>query len=297
MPAPIMPPAAEWAALAPRADSLTYRRASDARVLLAAGYALLLQVSHPTVGAGVSEHTHFRSDPWGRLLRTLDYACTMVYAGPRAAGEMGQRMRAFHRQIRGVTPAGRPYHALEPGAYAWVHATLAAGIVGAHERFARPFRPRELEQLWAEWRTLGRLLGIGEGDLPVGWEEFCAYFEETVERRLQRTEAVDDVLHALARPAPPALAALYRPLWPLASWQLGHVIRLSSVGLLPARLRARFGTPWGRREQAELAVMAAALRAASPLMGPSLRNTGPGYLRWRAQVLERGEAGSPASLR
>jgi uncharacterized protein (DUF2236 family) len=296
VPAPIMPPAEEWAALVPREDSLLYRRASDARVLLAAGYALLLQVSHPTVGAGVSEHSRFRSDPWGRLLRTLDYACTMVYAGPRPAGEMGRRMRDFHRQIRGVTPSGRRYHALEPEAYAWVHATLAAGIVGAHERFAQPFGADELEQLWAQWRTLGRLLGIRERDLPTDWQEFCAYFEDTVERRLERTEAVEEVLDALARPAPPALAALYKPLWALASWQLGHVIRLTSVGLLPPTLRARLGTPWRGREQVELAVIAAALRAASPLMGSSLRSTGPGYLRWRAQALARGDAGSSASL-
>src|SRR5271167_5076497 len=106
-----MPPAGDWRSLAPRPEALTWRRAGDARVLLAAGYALLLQVSHPTVGAGVSEHSRFRSDPWGRLLRTLDYSCTMVYGGPRAAGEMGRRIRTYHRSIRGVGPDGRQYHA------------------------------------------------------------------------------------------------------------------------------------------------------------------------------------------
>src|SRR5271166_2023130 len=112
MVAPVMPPEDEWPSLTPHPGTLTWQHADDARVLLAAGYALLLQVSHPTVGAGVSEHSRFRSDPWGRLERTLDYACTMVYGGPRAAGEMGARIRGFHRQIRGTTPAGECYHAL-----------------------------------------------------------------------------------------------------------------------------------------------------------------------------------------
>ncbi|HET7296988.1 MAG TPA: oxygenase MpaB family protein, partial [Gemmatimonadales bacterium] len=94
-----MPPASEWRSLTPHEGTITWRRAGDVRVLLAAGYALLLQVSHPTVGAGVSEHSDFQSDPWGRLLRTLDYSCTMVYAGPAAAGEMGARIRSFHKQI------------------------------------------------------------------------------------------------------------------------------------------------------------------------------------------------------
>src|SRR4051794_4673524 len=87
---PLMPPEEEWASLACHPSTIAWQRAGDVRVLLAAGYALLLQVSHPTVGAGVSEHSRFRSDPWGRLLRTLDYSCTMVYAGPRQAGEMGK---------------------------------------------------------------------------------------------------------------------------------------------------------------------------------------------------------------
>src|SRR3981081_1240376 len=163
-PAPLLPAPGEWHALGPHPGTITWRRASDARVSLAAGYALLLQVSHPTVGAGVSEHSEFRRDPWGRLLRTLDYTYTMVYGGPSAAGEMGRRIRGFHRCIRGapppagggaprpggfhrclrgVAPDGRPYNALEPGAYAWVHATLAEAIVLAHERFGRPFGDQE----------------------------------------------------------------------------------------------------------------------------------------------------------
>src|SRR5436305_9673841 len=176
--APILPDAEQWHSLAPDPSTITWSRAVDIRVLLAAGYALLLQVSHPTVGAGVSEHSQFATDPWGRLLRTLDYACTMVYAGPQPAGEMGARIRSFHKRVYGTDADGRRYHALEPEAYAWVHATLADAIVLAHERFGRPFTAEQREQLWAEWRSVGRLLGVREGDLPAGWQAFRDYFEE-----------------------------------------------------------------------------------------------------------------------
>src|SRR5256885_16477648 len=110
----VMPAPREWHALGPRPGSITWQRASDARLLIAAGYALLLQVSHPTVGAGVREHSEFRRDPWGRLLRTLDYTYTMVYGGPSAAGEMGRRIPATHTRIRGPRPAGRPPPPLAP---------------------------------------------------------------------------------------------------------------------------------------------------------------------------------------
>jgi uncharacterized protein (DUF2236 family) len=297
MSASIMPPAADWSSLAPHPGTITWRRAGDARVLTAAGYALLLQVAHPTVGAGVSEHSQFQPDPWGRLLRTLDYTYTMVYGGPQAAGEMGLRIRAFHKQITGTKPDGQHYHALEPVAYAWVHATLAEAIVLAHERFGRPFTTAQREQFWAEWRSLGRLLGIRAGDLPADWPGFRDYVEEMVDRRLEHTPAVDEVLEALARPAPPALAGLHRPVWPIARMPLGHFVGLSTAGLLPPALRRRLRIRWTRANELELRVLATALRAATPLMARSLRNVGPGYLHWRQEAIARGDVASAALLR
>jgi uncharacterized protein (DUF2236 family) len=295
MTASTMPRPEEWRSLTPDSSTVTFTRAGDARVLTAAGYALLLQVSHPIVGAGVSEHSQFRRDPWGRLLRTLDYTCTMVYGGPQAAGEMGKRIRSFHKQING-TVGGVRFSALDPEAFAWVHATLADGIVSAHERFGRPFSPEQCEQLWSEWRSLGRLLGIRERDLPDGWQAFREYVDEMVEVRLEHTTAVDEVLEALARPAPPSSRMLRGPAWAVAGPALGHASLLATVGLLPAVLRRRFGVRWGRREELELQALGSAMRAATPVMPSWLLNTGPGYLRWRAVEIARGDVASPALL-
>jgi uncharacterized protein (DUF2236 family) len=289
MAASILPPTEEWRLLAPHRGTITYDRGGDARLLVCAGYALLLQVSHPTVGAGVSDHSQFRRDPWGRLLRTLDYSYTMVYGGPQAAGEMGRRIRSFHGQIRGRRPDGSSYHALEPEAYAWVHATLAEAIVLGHERFGRPFTHQQREQFWAEWRSLGRLLGIRERDLPAGWPAFRQYFETMVDRRLQHTAAVDEVLEALARPSPPALAVLRGPGWAMLRRPLGRLLGLAAIGLLPAQLRGRFGLSWSRSDALQLRALEAGLRATTPLMPRSLRNSGPLYLRWRREAIARGE--------
>jgi uncharacterized protein (DUF2236 family) len=293
MPTPILPAAADWPSLAPHPGTITWRRAGDARVLIAAGYALLLQVAHPTVGAGVSEHSQFQLDPWGRLLRTLDYACTIVYGGPEAAGEMGRRIRSFHAQIKGTRSDGTRYHALEPGAYAWVHATLAEGIFAAHARFGRSFTDGQRQELWSEWRALGRLLGIRDGDLPPDWLGFRLYVEEMIESELERTAAVEDVWRALASPAAPPASTLGRGAWPILSPALAHLLRISTAGLAPATLRRRRGLGWTRADELELRVLGATLRAATPLMPPSLRNTGPGYLRWRHEAIERGEVASP----
>jgi len=299
MAASILPPTGEWVRLAPTPATITWRRAGDARLLLAAGYALLLQVSHPTVGAGVSEHSQFRRDPWGRLLRTLDYTYTMVYGGPRRAGEMGRRIRTYHRQIFGTRPDGRRYHALEPEAYAWVHATLAEAIVAGHARFGQPFTDGQRERFWAEWRALGRLLGVRERDLPGGWPEFCEYFGKMVDERLCHTPAVDDVLGALGRPAAPAVTGLDGAAWAIARLPLGHVLALTTVGMLPPALRTRFGVPWSRQRELELRGLCATLRASTPITPAWVRNTGPDYLRWRRDALARGEvaSGQPSAPR
>jgi uncharacterized protein (DUF2236 family) len=297
MPTSIVPPACDWPSLTPHPGTITWCRAGDPRLLLAAGYALLLQVAHPTVGAGVSEHSQFERDPWGRLLRTLDYAYTMVYGGPQVAGEMGSRIRSFHRQIKGTRPDGQRYHALEPAAYAWVHATLAEAIVTGHERFGQPFTDDQRERFWAEWRSLGRLLGIRECDLPADWPSFREYVDGMVARELRRTVAVEEVNAALARPAPPAVVARYHLIWPIARVQLGHFLGLSTVGLLPPTLRRRFGLRWTRANDLELRVLSTALRAATPLMPSSLGNIGPGYRRWRREAIARGDVASGASLR
>jgi uncharacterized protein (DUF2236 family) len=296
MPASIMPLAGDWQFLAPHPGTITWRRAGDARLLVAAGYALLLQVSHPTVGAGVSEHSQFRRDPWGRLLRTLDYTYTMVYGGPQAAGEMGRRIRSFHQQIFGTRPDGRRYHALEPEAYAWVHATLAQAIVVGHQRFGRPFTDGQRERFWAEWRSLGRLLGVRERDLPADWPSFHDYFEEMVDGKLCHTPAVDDVLEALARPAPPAVAEAYARAWAIARMPLGHVLNLTTIGLLPAALRRRFQVRWTRERDLELRALAGALRATTPITPGWMRNTGTRYLRWREEAIARGDVASANRL-
>ncbi len=296
MSATVMPPVGDWPSLAPDPRTITWRSAGDGRLLIAAGYALLLQVSHPTVDAGVSEHSQFREDPWGRLLRTLDYTYTMVYGGPQAAGEMGRRLRSFHKQIYGRRPDGQRYSALEPEAYAWVHATLAEAIYAGHERFGRPLTHEQRNRFWREWRSLGRLLGVRERDLPADWLGFRAYFEQMIDARLQHTESVDDVLEALKRPAPPALALLRGPGWAAVRPAIGHVLGLASVGLLAATLRRRFGVRWTPADEVQLRVLGAALRSATPLMPSWLSNTGPRYLRWRHDAIARGDVASPARV-
>jgi len=289
-----LPAPDEIPSLVAKPGSVLWRYGGDARLLGAGAYAILLQVGHPTVGAGVSEHSDFRGDPWGRLLRTLDYSYVMTYGGPALAGEMGRRIREMHKHIKGVKPDGERYHALEPEAYAWVHATLVHSIARTHELMGSPIPAGEIDVFYAEWRRGGRLIGVRERDLPETWDEFGDYFEQMVAERLERTAAVDEVLESLAAPARPDLPFLPEAAWRVARIPAAHQITLVTGGLLSPRLRDLYGVEWTPSKQRQLQILSAASRAATPLMPGRLRNVGPSYLRWRREAIARGEAASPS---
>jgi uncharacterized protein (DUF2236 family) len=243
---------------------------------------------HPAVGAGVSQHSNFKQDPWGRLLRTLDYTSSMVYGGPDLAWEVGRRVRAMHSRIEGVRPDGVPYHALDPGPYAWVHATLAESIVRGYRLFcSRSLPSAEIERFWQEWRRLGRLVGVGDDDLPETWSELITYFDEMVERELQNTEAAQDVIAALRDPAAPPLPWLRDPVWRLVRWPWSRAGALATIGMPPPLLRERLGVRWSATKQLRFRALARASRASGPLLPPQARSFGPHYLRWRGPAIAR----------
>ncbi len=293
---PIYPREEEIPQLVPGPGTIVCDRASDARGFLSAGYALMLQVAHPTVGAGVTEHSDFQSDPWGRLFRTLDFVNVTLYGGPEAAAEMCRRVREMHKRIKGTKPDGSRYHALEPEAYAWVHATLGEAIISGHRHFGRPLDQGEVTEFWIEWRGLGRLLGVRERDLPEDWDGFRVYFSEML-GKLERTQAVVDVLDGLANPTPPPASAVVRGAARVAGVPAAHVSSLATIGQLTPETRDRLGLSWSGANQFQFRAIGRASRAMTPVMPKNLRHMGPAYLRWRREAIERGDVTTSSAER
>ena len=284
----VLPTLEEARSLVPRPGGHVWRLAGDARNLSTAGYAVLLQVAHPTVGAGVGEYSGFIDDPWGRLLRTLDYVHGSIYGGAELAWEIGGRVREIHKSIKGTKPDGERYHALEPRAYAWVHATLASGLVEGSRIFGTPLRGGEHQEFWEEWMRLGRLIGVRERDLPERWSDFGAYFDEMVEQDLEDNPTVHLVLESLMKPAP-MMAGMPPWLWAALRMPMAAQLRLTTLGMLGPRVRDKLGLAWSRRDQRLFDTFAAASRASTPLIRGPLAEFGQTYVRWRRKQLERGD--------
>ncbi len=274
-------------------ESMTWQRVSDARLNLVMLYPLLLQVAHPTVGAGVRDYSDFEANPWTRLRATADYLTLLVYGG-RDAVAAGRRLRALHQRFRGIREDGRPYHALEPAAYAWVHATLVESYVAGHAHFGTPMGSEELERFYREYRGLGRLIGVRERDLPPDWDGFREYFERTATRDLLRTEAVEQVLGVARRPDRPPMP-MPGLVWRAMSIPAARAFWLGGAGLLASPLRARLGIGWNAVDEAQFQALGAFCRGLTPILPDRLRITGPAQLRWRRDAIARGPLGDPDS--
>lgn len=268
-------------------SATTLRIAGDARLMAGAGYALMLQVAHPVVSAGVAEHSNFQQDPYGRLIRTLDYINVSVFGGDEAAAQMGARTREMHTRIKGVMPDGTRYHSLEPGPFAWVHATLVHSILKVAARFGERPTQWERETVYADWREIGEHIGVRRRDLPETYPEFVAYVRHMEREALHDTESVQTVLRTIASPRPPDLPYLGDGTWRIARWPAARVLRLTTVGLLGAVVRERLGLPWSQGDRLRFESIAAAHRAAGPLLPAQARQFGPTYLQYRREPLAR----------
>ncbi|MFC9954597.1 oxygenase MpaB family protein [Streptomyces prasinus] len=265
-PAPGPGPRSEPVPFAP--GSLLWDIAGDIRLLLSLPAALVLQVAHPAVGAGVDDHSVFRTDPWGRAERSLDSLQLWIYGGEQALEE-GRRLRRLHKDISGTDTRGRPYHALTPAHYAWVHATAYPVFLRAARYLSRPLDER---RLYDELLRLGAVLGIKQRDMPRTPEEFWPYFDTMVREELERTPVVAELLDP-RRPIPPPAGAgtFLRRIWPVLRPPLARLHVFVTTGLLPPAVREHLGLAWTARDERGLRLLGAVVRTMVPLLPERLR--------------------------
>ena len=242
--------------------SVSWRIDREVAVLAGGTCALLLQLAHPAVAAGVAQHSDFRADPFGRLRRTLHSSLSVVFDDlPRAERSIA-RINAIHRAIRGTIPeSGRRYEATYPEPLLWVHATLIDTALRMYDRFVEPLTPEDAERYHAEAKQIAVRLGVPPEIIPMTVPGLRAYMRAMV---ASGAVAVSDTARALAP------AVLYPSRFPPRFvWDAAH---LASISLLPRELRRGYGIPWNARRERAVDAIAAATRRLLPLVPAALRH-------------------------
>jgi uncharacterized protein (DUF2236 family) len=271
-------------------DSVTWRLDREAFLLLGAGpRALLLQLAHPSVAAGVSDHSNFRADPWARLAGTLRSYLRIVFGTTLQARAEIRRLHALHRDIRGTTPNGATYDARDPELALWVHATLIDSTMATADAWLSPMARDARARAYAESLPVGRAFGIPEGQLPADIAAFDAYVARMLGPGgpVRPGPLARELAAAVLRPPlGPAVRTLTGPLTgmvaaPLVAgiWAMAdrlHPAAVSwlmwpAVGLLPPSIRDDYGLRQGPLERAVSTWLVTSWRVWNSVLPPPFR--------------------------
>ena len=225
-------------------ESITRRVNRENVLLLGGGRALLMQLAHPKVAAGVDEHSDFRAHPIRRLRRTIRMTMAIVFGDRETALAAARAVNQVHAKV-----SGPDYHALDPELLLWVHATLADTALVTYETFVQPLLPREREDFYQEFKLLGELLGLPRDRFPDTYRDFAAYLEHAMSP--DGPVRVDSRARELA-------AQILKPKLRLLPGRVMVPLNVITTGLLPQALRVQYALPWGTRQQRayKLAVIA-----------------------------------------
>jgi uncharacterized protein (DUF2236 family) len=247
-------------------DSMIWRVDREMVLLAAGGRALLMQLAHPKVAAGVAEHSHFKGDPLGRLYRTMSTMWSVGFDETALARAALKRVRNVHRRVQGTVPAaeplaaGTPYDAVDIELLLWVHATLIDSALFAYDTFVRPLAAEEKSRYYHDSKKLAYLFEIPETLVPRSLADFNGYME----RMLVGGEIAV---------GPAALALAEEILYP-SPWILkpaSPLFRLITAGSLPERLRDAYGLTWSEPKEKTLCLITKWIRRLLPLVPSPLR--------------------------
>jgi uncharacterized protein (DUF2236 family) len=218
----------------PGPGSISWRVNREAALLLGGGRALLMQVAHPLVAAGVADHSDFRHDPLARLNRTMDLSLALTFGSPDEVRAAARQINRTHERV-----IGAGYQALDPDLLLWVHATLIDSALLTYRTFIGPLTSAEAEAYYQEAKPIGALLGIPGNRFPRSMTDFQIYLRGMLAGPVQPDETGRRLAALVLRPPIRRVpGALFAP------------VEAITAGLLPEGLRRAYGLRWGRPSQA-----------------------------------------------
>jgi len=137
--------------------------------------AILMEVLHPSVMAGVFTQSSYRTDPLRRARNTLGYVLRTTFGSTPGATRVIEAVKNIHARIQGTRADGVAYRALDPELIAWVHTCIPWAVMSAYDRYVRPLSRDEKDRYLREQAGIGRMGGADW--VPESVDELAAYVE------------------------------------------------------------------------------------------------------------------------
>ncbi|MGN7931671.1 oxygenase MpaB family protein [Sphingopyxis sp. 22461] len=218
-------PLGEPALLAP--DSVQWRIYKNPIALGIGGIAaVLLEFAEPRIRSGVWDHSTYKADPIGRSRRTGLVAMLACYGPASSAKAVIGQVNRMHGKVKGETPGGTKYRALDPVLLDWVAATASYGFLMAYDRFVHRISDADKDRFMADGDAIGREFGARH--TPPTVDAFMAMMDELepcFEPHPIILEFLDIIQSGRAAPGVPRF--------------LHRAIARASVSLLPGHIRRK----------------------------------------------------------
>ncbi|PKB13400.1 uncharacterized protein (DUF2236 family) [Novosphingobium kunmingense] len=218
-------PLGEPALLAP--DSVQWRIYKNQIALGIGGIAaVLLEFADARIRSGVWDHSTYKADPIGRSRRTGTVALLACYGPASAAKQVIGMVNRMHGKVKGETPSGERYRALDPALLDWVAATASYGFLSAYDRFVAPLSDADKDRFMRDSEAIGREFGARR--TPASIAEFMAMLEE-LEPRFEPHPIIFEFLAIIqSGEAAPSIPRF-----------LHRAVARAAVSLLPPSVRRR----------------------------------------------------------
>jgi uncharacterized protein (DUF2236 family) len=137
----------------------------------------LLQLGEPAIAAALAAVSDYKSDPLGRINRTLGIERTVRFARADIVRSRLDHLERVHSRISGVAAHGLQYSALDPSLQLWVLATDFDTTVEIDRRFIGLLDSRSVEQFYDEQLAVFDRFSIPARLVPARYHEFREWFD------------------------------------------------------------------------------------------------------------------------
>jgi uncharacterized protein (DUF2236 family) len=239
-------------------DAICWRVHGDFPSMLIGGIcALMLQMLHPRVLAGVWDHSNFREDMLGRLRRTGQFISGTTFGSTKDANWLIDRVRTIHLQVTGIAPDGTHYAASDPDLLTWVHVAEVSSFMAAHLRYLNPqLSLADQDKYYAETAMVAERLGAA--NVPTSRQAIEDYLQR-MRPQLECGQRTLEIMRVLkGAPAPSRMA---KP--------MGNLMMQAGIDLLPDWASRMFDI---RQTTFKRKMIRAGIKRSAPVLRWAVRN-------------------------